>query len=366
MNFMRITNFTIMMKTISQKKMKKDRFDDEERISKKLSAHETYGNLSDFFKHPAAHFEKETSLSFVFGAILAVFVFILYYFLFLRQVTLFDLMADFIFANFTFADFDDLPFFESAVLCFKSAETILLFLSFFFVLPFIYYSEKHQRKIDSAEEIIPSLLRDLVDLISGGLTLQEALVELTAIESSGFADKRKASDLFLREIHLIGLKMKSGISFETCLEDLGKRYDSKLIQRAASVIDAAEKSGGKMALSLEAAAFDLQEAVNMKKERRSKQGVYGTVLFLSFFLFIGIVILLIRQFRLMSDLTAQTISSTSVFETAIIIYHMLLIQSIFAGATVGKFTTGKAISGLKYSFGLMFTVWAAFWAAGIF
>jgi Flp pilus assembly protein TadC len=360
MNFMKIMNLTIM-KTIFRKKMKKGRFDDEERISKKLNSHEKYGNLSDFFKHPAAHFETEPSLSFISGTILAVFVFILYYFLFLRQITLFDLLTDFI-----FTDDSTLTFFESAILCFKSAETVLLFLLFFFFLPFIYYSEKHQRKIDAAEEIIPSLLRDLADLIGGGLTLQEALIELTEIKSSEFADKREASDLFLREIRLIGLKMKSGVSFETCLEDLGKRYDSKLIQRAASVIDAAEKSGGKPALSLEAAAFDLQEAVNMKKERRSKQGVYGTVLFLSFFLFIGIVILLIHQFRQMSDMTAQTLDPTSVFETAVIIYHMLLIQSIFAGATVGKFTTGTAIFGLKYSFGLMFTVWAAFWVAGIF
>jgi hypothetical protein len=160
--------------------------------------------------------------------------------------------------------------------------------------------------------------------------------------------------------------MKSGIPFEVCLGDLGKRYDSELIQRAASVLDAAEKSGGKMALSLNAAAFDLQEAVNLKKERSSKQNIYGTVLFLSFFLFIGIMILLIHQFGSMSVLTSQTISQSSVFEIAVIIYHMLLIQSIFSGATIGKFTKGKAAAGLKYSFGMMFAVEISFWAAGVF
>ena len=327
-------------------------YDDEITISKKMKFHEKYGQLFGFVRHPAVYFEKEPALSFTVGTILSAFVFVLYYFLFLRPETFFGFAAD-------FSSY-------SIILFFKSAETILLIHSFFFVLPFIYYNEKHRRKIESAEEKIPSLLKDLSDLISGGLTLQEALIELSAADSARFSSKQNISDPFLGEIRLIGMKMRSGIPFETCLEDLGKRYDSDLIQRAASVIDAAEKSGGKMALSLDAAAFDLQEAVNLKKERESKQNVYGTVLFLSFFLFIGSMILLIRQFHGMSALADQTFSQTAVFETTNIIYHMLLIQSIFAGATVGKFSKGNAVDGLKYSFGMLFTVEISFWVAGVF
>ena len=361
------------MKTI-QKKSKRD-FDSEEQIAEKLKFREKYGQLPDFLRRPTVYFEKEPALSFTFGAVLSFFVFVFYYFLFLRPETLFDFVADFVSNRIgETGEIGELPIFKSAILFIKSIETILLILLFFFFLPFIYYNEKHQRKIESAEEKIPPLLRDLSDLISGGLTLQEALVELSMAESvrspnrqiNRQINRQKMSDPFFEEIRLIGMKMRSGIPFEMCLEDLGKRYDSELIQKAASVIDAAEKSGGKMALSLDAAAFDLQEAVNLKKERSSKQNVYGTVLFLSFFLFIGIMILLIRRFESMSVLTSQTISQSSVFEMTIIIYHMLLIQSIFSGAAVGKFTKGKIAVGLKYSFGMLFAVEISFWAAGVF
>jgi len=357
------------MKTIPKKS--KRGFDSEEQIAEKLKFREKYGWLLDFLRRPTVYFEKEPALSFTFGAVLSFFVFVFYYFLFLRPETLFDFVADFVSNRIgETGEIGELPIFKSAILFIKSIETILLILFFSFFLPFIYYNEKHQRKIESAEEKIPPLLRDLSDLISGGLTLQEALVELSMAESvrspNRQINRQKMSDSFFEEIRLIGMKMRSGIPFEMCLEDLGKRYDSELIQKAASVIDAAEKSGGKMALSLDAAAFDLQEAVNLKKERSSKQNVYGTVLFLSFFLFIGIMILLIRRFESMSVLTSQTISQSSVFEMTIIIYHMLLIQSIFSGAAVGKFTKGKIAVGLKYSFGMLFAVEISFWAAGVF
>ena len=339
----------------SKKKKNSEFDDDDESILKKLDFHEKYGRLFDFFKNPFEHFERELALSFIFGAGAVLFVFIFYYLIFLGQEPLFDF-----FAAEKLADIFDSSFINSVSRYLKSAETIVLLLSFTFCLPFIYYSEKHQRKIDFAEEKIPSLLRDLSDLISGGLTLQESLIELSSQEFSN------ASDSFLPEIRIIGNKMKSGISFETCLEDLGRRYDSKLIQRAASVIDAAEKSGGKMGLSLNTAAFDLQEAVNMKKERQSNQNVYGIVLLISFLLFIGIMILLIRQFQHMSLSMSQSMMPESILETAFIIYHMLFIQSFFAGLTIGKFASGKAVTGLKYSFGMMFAVWITFLTAGVF
>jgi hypothetical protein len=46
-------------------------------------------------------------------------------------------------------------------------------------LPYIYFQEKHQKKIETAEEKLPGILHGLSDLIAGGLTLQEALTEIS-------------------------------------------------------------------------------------------------------------------------------------------------------------------------------------------
>jgi len=237
-------------------------------------------------------------------------------------------------------------------------------------LPFLYFEEKRQKRIESAEFRIPSLLMDLSNLIAGGLTLQDALTELTAFETRGENQKHipKNQDVFLQEFQLISLKMKSGLPFEFCLNRLGERYDSKLIQRAASVIEAAEKSGGLMELSIEAAAFDLLETVSAKKERESKEAVHGTVLFLSFFMFIGIALLLISQFNAMNSILSagSAVASSSLTDAARFIYHILLIQAFFSGLTIGKFKKGNVTAGLKYSFWLMFTVWMAFSVGGVF
>ena len=209
---------------------------------------------------------------------------------------------------------------------------------------------------------MPPLLRDVSNLIAGGLTLQEALAEVS--DSEKIKTKNGFSKAFFQNIHLIGLKMRSCIPFEDCLEQLGKQYQSKLIQRAASVIEAAEKSGGLMSLSIDAAAYDLTEIVHMKKERDSKQTVYGFVLFASFVLFIGIACLLIHQFQFMNS-----ILSSAAFDFGganQMIFHLILIQAFFSGLMIGKLRKGNSTFGLKYSFMLLFLTWAAFFIMSAF
>jgi len=209
---------------------------------------------------------------------------------------------------------------------------------------------------------MPSLLRDVSNLIAGGLTIQEALAEVSDSEKT--KTKNDFSKAFFQNIHLIGLKMRSGIPFENCLDQLGKQYQSKLIQRAASVIEAAEKSGGLMSLSIDAAAYDLTEIVHMKKERDSKQAVYGLVLFASFILFIGIAVLLIYQFKFMN-----LVLSSASFDFGVVnqmIFHLLLIQAFFSGIMIGKLRKGNSTFGMKYSFMLLFLTWAAFFILSVF
>ena len=328
-------------------------FDDDIRIAAKLRFYDKYGVLFSFCRRPVSYFERYPLASFSVGIFLGGFVLFLFFGLFSGQY--FEHL---------------LSSFPNILKIFSSTESVLLFVSFSFFLPFLYFEEKRQKRIEYAEFRIPSLLMDLSNLIAGGLTLQDALTELTAFETCGENQKQlpKNQDVFLQEFQLISLKMKSGLPFEFCLNRFGERYDSKLIQRAASVIEAAEKSGGRQDLSMDAAAYDLMETVNAKKERESKEAVHGTVLFISFFLFIGVAVLLISQFNAMNSILSSggTVSSSSLTDAARFIYHMLLIQAFFSGLTVGKFKKGNVAAGLKYSFGLMFTVWAAFSVSGVF
>ena len=348
-------------KTGSSKTKKRAKaFDNDIRIATKLRFYEKYGLLFSFCRHPFSYFERYPLASFSVGIVLGGFVLFLFFGLFP------DLYLGYLGSV--------PPSFSNILNIFSSSETVFLFVLFSLFLPFLYFEEKRQKRIESAEFRIPSLLMDLSNLIAGGLTLQDALAELTAFDARGKnqndsrKDSRKNQDIFLQEFRLIGLKMKSGLPFEFCLNRLGERYDSKLIQRAASVIEAAEKSGGRPELSIDAAAYDLMETVNAKKERAAQQAVHGTVLFLSFFLFIGVSVLLISQFQAMNSILSpgNAVSSGSVTEAARFIWHMLLIQAFFSGLMVGKFKKGKVAAGLKYSFGLMFVVWAVFSSGGFF
>lgn len=337
--------------------------DDDFSISKKIKFREKYGNCTDFFKNPISRFEQNPKLAFIPGFLCASAV-VLFFAAVFKNPFLFP------------------PFFS----IFLSLESAVLFTALAIFFLFIWFEEKHQKRIEIVEEKLPGFLHDISDLIAGGLTLQEALTEISGKNQNKKQNKihdktknkiqnksqnkihdksQKQKDFFENEIRLIGLKMKAGIPFDICLENFGKRYDSKLVQRAASVISAAEKSGGLMYLSIDAAVFDVREAVNLKKERDSKQSVYGTVLFISFLLFIGIAVLLIRQFDIMNSMTSQVDSSETAKESAALIYRMLLIQAFFSGLMIGKLRKGKTAAGLKYAFIIMFCVWISFTAGGV-
>ena len=318
--------------------------DNDFSISSKMERREKYGFYFDFIKNPFPVFEQQPKLSFLLGGLLAGFVFISFYF-----------SPQFFSERFLPNDF------VLVLSHFFSIESVLIFTTAAFFLPFIWFENKHRSQTEFIEERIPGFLRDLSNLIAGGLTLSEAFSEIS--ETPAHSESKAADRIFNDEIRLIGLKMKSGLPFDFCLENFGRRYDSMLIQRAASVISAAEKSGGLMSFSIDAAAFDLQEAVHLKKERDSKQSVYAVVLMISFLLFIGIVLLLIRQFESLSLLSSQnTIGTVEIDE---LFYHLLLIQAVFSGLMVGKLKKGKTAAGLKYSFLMIFIVWISFFIGGV-
>ncbi|MDR2943522.1 MAG: type II secretion system F family protein [Methanosarcinales archaeon] len=320
--------------------------DDDFSILKKMKRREKYGSYADFLKNPFRFFEQNPLSAFIPGLFCSAAILLLIHGV-VQNPGPAERMILF--------------------LTFRSAETILLLTAFAFFLPFIYFEEKRQKKIETAEEKLPDFLHGLSDLISGGLTLQEALTEISkSSDQMRLGLKKNKGSFFDTEIKLIGLKMKSGLPFDACLDRFGKRHDSKLIQRAASVISAAEKSGGFMHLSIDAAVFDIREAVNLKKERDSKQSVYGIVLFLSFLLFVGIAVLLIRQFSVMSALASQSNVLETAGASALLIYRMLLIQAFFSGLMAGKLRKGKAAAGLKYAFLMMSAVWISFAAGGVF
>jgi flagellar protein FlaJ len=312
-------------------------------ISRKTKYHEKNAFWIHFLKNPFQCFLQKPVLSFSLGLLLSAFPILIFY----------AFRSTLSFQSFL------LTFLSPSHIAFIFSPVSLILFSFFFLcLPFMYFEEMKQKRTQAAEENMPPLLRDISNLIAGGLTIQEALAEVSDIEK--IKTKDKISKSFFQNIHLIGLKMRSGIPFEIGLEQLGKQYQSKLIQRAASVIEAAEKSGGRMSLSIDAAAYDLTEIVNMKKERDSKQAVYGIVLFASFVLFIGIAVLLIYQFQYMHSILSNSASFEILGLTNQMIFHLLLIQAFFSGIMIGKLRKGNSTFGLKYSFLLLFLTWAPF------
>ncbi|MDV0447139.1 hypothetical protein MsAg5_10140 [Methanosarcinaceae archaeon Ag5] len=309
---------------------KSETFDTEISVLRKLNKREKYGFWMDLFKNPMSFFEQNTKYSIAIG-----FIFLIPFATVVGTIHLLPEMP---------------PILKEAAGSLEIMATASFLILFF---PMIYFEDKKRRKIDFVEEKMPGLLRDLSTLVENGLTVQEALLSLSD----------PPNNFFLKEIRLISLKMRAGISFEKCLDDFGKRYQSKLIRRAASVIGAAEKSGGRPALSVGSAAFDLQELVNAKKERESKQNTYGVILFISFFIFLGIAVLLVRQFTDLYSSASAFITSGSVSDMAILIGRLLLIQAFFLGLFAGKLKTGTIASGLKYSGLLMAAVCISF-AAG--
>lgn len=231
----------------------------------------------------------------------------------------------------------------------------------FFIYPASYYWEKVEDKKNEVEEKFPDFLRDLAEYWKGGLSMTVAVQTLATSEYGALNDEvKKMSD-----------QLSWGVKFSDVIRQFADRVGTPLVQRAIALIAEADRAGGKISDILVTAANDSRELKFLEGERKRTIGSYIAVIWTSYFVFLGVIVVLAKVFIPAiagsnssgddgGDSGGQTIGNMTIrnidplfFLT--IFYYGVTMQALGNGSMAGLMATGRFSTGFKHA-GMMIVV----------
>jgi flagellar protein FlaJ len=225
--------------------------------------------------------------------------------------------------------------------------------------PYGFYSAREHNRIRRLEERFPDFLRDIASSHKGGLTLHQAAT---------IAAKGEYGDL-TPEVRKMADQLSWNVSFSEALRRFADRVQTPLVQRAVSLILQADRSGGSTTDVLLTAAKDAREIKNLENERRMTMSLYTIVVYITFFVFLGVAAILYAQFapqivassNAVAELSVQGGQSGPAIEGVsgnaldladyqLFYFLAAVVQGIGDGVVAGLLGTGRAVLGLRHSF----------------
>ena len=230
------------------------------------------------------------------------------------------------------------------------SDVIIFTLILTFISPGLY--DFHKRgTIRKIEAEFPKLLRDISLAVESGMTLQAAFNITARGEYGALTPVIK---------HLDNL-ITWGVSFEEAMLYLARKYPTPLIKRTVATIIESSKSGGEIGLILQNVTIDAEQTKGLEKRRRAETQPYLMVGYMSFFVFMAVILIISKYFI---GMMAQMVGETKVTEMSgmqfrvspediamyrTLFFHALMIQGICVGLFTGKIAEGTVLAGMKHS-----------------
>ena len=236
------------------------------------------------------------------------------------------------------------------------------------MLPYGLYGLRRDQIRARVEDKFPDFLRDLAEYWKGGLSMTVAIQTLAKGEYGNLND----------EVNKMASQISWGISFGEVLDMFTERVTSPIVTRAVRMGDEANRAGGRISDILLAASFDAREIKALETERRQEVGSYVTVIYASFFVYLGIILVLAQTFiPAIVDSAAATGSTgtmsignltiremNEVWISTIFLYS-LIVQGIGNGLAAGFMSNGRLYSAFNRATTLLLVGWFIFEITGI-
>ena len=237
----------------------------------------------------------------------------------------------------------------------------LLFMNFFGLGIFIaffpasYYWDGVKNRINAMEDKFPDFLRDLAEYWKGGLAMNVAVQTLANSEYGVLnPEVKKMSD-----------QISWGVSFGDVIGLFADRVGTPLVKRAISLIQEANKAGGKISDILVTAANDSREIKFLEGERKRSISSYIAVIWVSYMVFLGVIVVLGKVFipaiagsnsgepdeEGSSDtkLGNMEIRAIDPLFFLMVFYYGVTLQALGNGVIAGLMATGRFSSGMKHA-----------------
>jgi flagellar protein FlaJ len=212
--------------------------------------------------------------------------------------------------------------------------------------PYLFYKFREQAWISEIEDQFPDFLRLLAEAQRAGMTLPQAIYMARGDDYGRLSP----------EITKMAAQISWGIPFAEILSQFAERSKSSRVQSTVSLIIVAHHAGGDIVKILEAASDSARERQSLAKEQASQMQQYLGIIYMSYFIFIGVVYLIKTQFiNVFQDIESPMGGGEPIpIDTYNQLFlAMLLIQGALSGLVAGKFSSGSVFAGIKHSFVLI-------------
>ena len=237
-------------------------------------------------------------------------------------------------------------------------DDLLIQSGLFLIGTFAIAYEIHKRRIEAIEAAVPDLLDRLASVNEAGMTLV------------GSFDRVRDSELgaLNRELDRIWADIQWGSDLETALYRFERRVRTRTVSRVVTLVTNAMNASGNLATVLRIAADQAKADRRLKRDRRSEMLTYMVVVYISFFVFLFIVVVL--SVVLIPNLPSDPVVGNATGSGAqqvpqvsgvgnvggidadaykLLFFHTAVIQGCVSGFVAGQLASGDIREGAKHA-----------------
>jgi len=208
------------------------------------------------------------------------------------------------------------------------------------------------RKLRKTLRLDPIFLSKLASANESGMPIYRAITMIAKTDTSPLK----------REIQKIRSDIDWGVSLNDALVRFANRLRVFELSRTMALLNEALKSTGNVTEVLMISAKDASNAELLRRERLTNMFMYVIIIYISFFVFIGIVYIISTTFLSTLAESAQKVAQSGAAASGFamlqgidievyknIFMHASVFQGIFAGLVAGVMGEGSISSGIKHS-----------------
>ena len=215
--------------------------------------------------------------------------------------------------------------------------------------PFVIFHEAGKRKANRALRLTPIFLNKLASANESGMPIYRAINMIARTDTTPLK----------KEINKIKSDLDWGISLNDSLVRFANRLKVFELSRTITLLNEALKSTGNVTEVLMISAKDTSNAELLRRERLSNMFMYVVIIYISFFVFIGIVYIISTTFLSTLAESAQKVTESGGSVSFLsnideelytnLFMHAAVFQGLFAGMVAGTMGEGSLSSGIKHS-----------------
>ena len=228
--------------------------------------------------------------------------------------------------------------------------------------------EVQKKRIRAIEADMPDFLSRMASINEAGVTVVGSLSRLSDAELGRLGD----------EIARVWRDIRWGASVGDALTRLERRTNAPTVSRAVTLIRNAMAASGDISPVLHIAADEAQETRRLRRERRQEMLTYLVVIYVSFFVFLGIIVALTVSFIPAIEAAGQStggaigdvggvdagvlggLQSVNTAAYELLFFHTAAIQGVCSGIVAGQLGEGSVADGLKHATVLLVAAYVVF------